>query len=226
MGLFNKIFAKKEQVKTEQSKIWLNKGDRIISLGDDLNFKVIKTLSQKQKDELNTSSIPILITQLFMHYWEKGLACEDPDDQAWRNQALFFWKAEEPFPKKSLPPVFETFDVRYFVFTNYDITIKGGQAMPWFGMPGLGTKYFCEKDDQEISIPELAKMGVIDYVESVELTSNNLGILAEREQYFYLADEKVAQVRGDTFLLHGKSIPIDVAYCIGGLNIVRKVKFE
>lgn len=98
--------------------------------------------------------------------------------------------------------------------------------MPWFGMPGLGVKLFCELDNQQITISELSKMGVIEYVESVELTSDNLEILTDREQYSYLADEKVAQVRDDTFLLHGKSLPIDVAYSIGGLNIVRKVEYE
>lgn len=227
MGIFTKFFAKKEeQEEPKKSQVFLEKGTKIISLGEDLNFKVVKTLSQQQKEELNTSTIPILITQLYMHYWSDGLVCEDPQDQAWKNQAVFFWKAEEPFPKKSLPPDFEEFDVRYFIFVKYDVLIKGGEVVPWFGRPGLGTKYFCELDSQEVSIPELSKLGVIEYVESVELTPDNLGILTDREQYFYLADEKVARVEDNTFLLHGKSIPIDVAYSIGGLNIVRKITYE
>lgn len=230
MGIFKKFFAKMEeqgeQVKPKKSQVFFEKGTKIISLGENLNFKVVKTFSQEQKEELNTSTIPILMTQLYMHYWSEGLVCEDPDDQGWKNQAVFFWNAEEPFPKKSLPPDFETFGVRYFVFVKYDVLIKGGQVMPWFGMPGLGVKLFCELDNQQITISELSKMGMIEYVESVELTSDNLAILTDGEQYFYLADEKVAQVRDDTFLLHGKYLPIDVAYSIGGLNIVRKVEFE
>ena len=230
MEVFKKLFARKEEPdapgKSEELKVQLYKGDKIISLGDDLNFKVVKTLSQQEKDELNTSTIPILITQLYMHYWSDGLVCEDPHDPTWKNQAVFFWKAEEPFPKKSLPPDFEAFRVLYFIFVKYDVLIKGGEVVPWFGMPGRGTKFFCEINGQEISVPELSKMGVIEYVESVELTPDNLGILTDREEYFYLADEKVARVEGHTFFLHGKSIPIDVAYGIGGLNIVRKVTFE
>ena len=177
MGIFDKFFAKKEEPnepgKAEHPKIQLYKGDKIISLGDDLNFKMVKTLSQAQKDQLNASTIPIVITQLYMHYWSDGLVCEDPQDQAWKNQAVFFWKAEEPFPKKSLPPDFEKFGVRYFIFkeNKHEISVKAGQVVPWFGMPGLGTKYFCEMDSQQIPIPELSQLGVIDYVESVQLSS-------------------------------------------------------
>ncbi len=232
MGIFQKLFSKKQEPQesgeSTQPKIGIYQGDTIVSLGDELNFKVVKSLSQDQKDRLNASTIPILLTQLYMHYWSDGLVCDDPQDQAWKNQAVFFWKAEEPFPRKSLPVEFETLGVRYFIFVESkdEIVLKGGQVVPWFGMPGLGTKYYCEMDNQAVPIAELCKLGVMEYIETAELTPDNLDILTDREQYFYLADEKVAQVKENTFYLHGKPIPIDVAYSIGGVNIVRKVAFR
>ncbi|MEI9946519.1 MAG: hypothetical protein WDN26_20140 [Chitinophagaceae bacterium] len=41
-----------------------------------------------------------MTTQLYMHYWSDGLNDDNQNDPAWHNQAIFFWRAEEPFPKK------------------------------------------------------------------------------------------------------------------------------
>ena len=137
---------------------------------------------------------------------------------------MFFWKAEEPFPKKSLPPIFETFQVKNFVFVGdpSNISLQVGEAMPWFGMPGLGEKHVCEINGQKITIPELNKLGLVEYVEPIELTANNLDILTNREQYFFLIDNRITPFHNGNFFLKGKPIPIDVAYSIGGIHIVKK----
>jgi hypothetical protein len=235
MGIFDKLFGKKEskiqpikQDKTETQSVQLEKGEVFISVGDYLGFKVIRQLTDEQREKIDKSTIPLMATQLYMHYWTDNLVCEDPNDQTWQNQVMFFWKAEEPFPKKSLPPIFETFKVKNFVFVGdtSNISLQVGQAMPWFGMPGLGEKHICEINGQKVTIPELNKLGVVEYVEPVELTNTNLEILTNRDQYFFLIDDRITPFRNGNFYLKDKPIPIDIAYSIGGIHIVKNVELE
>ena len=160
-----------------------------------------------------------------MHYWTDNLVCTDRNDPEWQNKVMFFWKAEEPFPKKSLPPEFETFKTRHFLFggDTSNISLQVGQAMPWFGMPGLGEKHVCEIDGQKVTIPELNELGLVEYIEQVELTTDNLDILTNRDNYFFLIDDRITPFQNGNFYLKGKSISIDLAYSIGGIHIVKKV---
>lgn len=235
MGIFDKLFGKKETREAteqrpifEQQKTQLNKGDVVISFGDNLIFKVVRQLTPQQKEKIETSTIPVMVAQLYMHYWTDNLVCEDPNDQTWQNQVVFFWKAEEPFPKKSLPPFFETFKVKKFVFiaNHHNISLGTGQARPWFGMPGLGEKHFCEINNKKITIPELNKMGAVEYIEPVELDASNLDILTNREHYFYIVDERITQFNNNNFYIHDKIVPIEIAYSIGGIHIVKKVELQ
>lgn len=231
MGLFDKFFGEKDtnsHSQEETQTVQLEKGDVFISTGDNLGYKVIKQLSDEQKERIDKSTIQLMATPLYMHYWTDNLVCEDPSDQEWQNKVVFFWKAEEPFPKKSLPPIFETFKIKNFVFVGdtSNISLQVGQAMPWFGMPGLGEKHVCEINGQKITVPELNKLGVVEYVEPVELTMENLDILTNREQYFFLIDNRITPFQGGNFYLKGKPIPIDVAYSIGGIHIVKKTELK
>lgn len=233
MGIFDKLFGKKDsknqsQEATESQPVQLKKGDVFISTGDNLGYKVLRKLTDEQRDRIDKSTILLRANQLYMHYWTDNLVCENPNDQEWQNKVMFFWKTEEPFPKKSLPPIFETFKVKNFVFVgdNSNISLQVGQAMPWFGMPGLGEKHVCEINSQKITIPELYKLGVVEYVEPVELTTDNFDILTNREEYFFLIDARITPFQNGNFYLKGKQIPIDVAYSIGGIHIVKKTKLE
>jgi hypothetical protein len=233
MGLFDKIFGKKEnksaaEPQAETQKVQLQEGDVFVSVGDNLGFKVLRKLTEEQKGKMATATIPVMVAQLYMHYWTDDLVCEDPNDQSWQNQVVFFWKADEPFPKKSLPPIFETFKVKNFVFVDnsLNIALKVGQAMPWFGMPGLGEKHFCELNNQKVTIPELYKLGVVEYIEPVELTNDNVEILTDRENHFFLVDERIAQFKNNNFYLQDKIVPIEIAYSVGGLHIVKKVALQ
>lgn len=159
-----------------------------------------------------------------MHYWSDNLICKDRNAPEWQNKVMFFWKAEEPFPKKSLPPEFENLKKKHFLFQGdlSKISLQTAQAMPWFGMPGLGAKHVCELNNQKITIPELNELGLIEYIEPVELTNDNLDILTKKEEYLFLIDERITPFRNGEFLLNEKPIPIEAAYSIGGIHIVEK----
>lgn len=224
MGIFDKLFGKKENSQPENASTPLNEGDQLVSAGDETAYRITRPLTAEQQASIEASTILLRATQLYMHYWTPNLVCENPDDPEWQNQAVFFWKAEEPFEKKSLPPVFETFQQKHFVFNpgNHDISLSVGQAIPWFGMPGLGDKHSCLLDDQPVTIPELYEIGAVTYIQPVELSADNLGILTDRENHFFLIDERITTFADNQFYLDGKVIPIHVAYSIGGIHIVKK----
>ena len=229
MGLFDKLFGKKETKDAADTQtVQLKKGDTFISTGDNFGYKVIRQLTDEQKERIDKSTIQLMPTQLYMHYWTDNLLCENPNDQEWQNKVMFFWKAEEAFPKKALPQIFETFKVKNFVIVGdtSNISLQVGRAMPWFGMPGLGEKHFCEINDQKTSIPELNKLGIVEYVEPVELTNNNLDILTNRDDYFFLVDDRITPYQNGNFFLKGKPIPIEVAYSVGGIHIVKKTNLD
>ncbi|OUD31747.1 hypothetical protein [Flavobacterium sp. FPG59] len=233
MGFLDKIFGRKQtednsQNLAETKTIQSEKGDAFISTDDDYGFKIIRTLTDQQRESVDKSTILLRASQLYMHYWMDNLICEDPNDQEWQNKVMFFWKAEEPFHKKSLPPIFETFKVKNFLFgvNTSNISLQVGQAMPWFGMPGLGEKHICEMNGQKVTIPELNKLGLVDYVETVELTNDNLSILTDKDNYFFLIDNRITPFQNGNFYLKDKVVPIDVAYSIGGIHIIRKTKLE
>jgi hypothetical protein len=231
MGFFDKLFGKKEEKNTSQAEtqtVHVEKGAVFVSTGDDISYKVSRHLTDEQRQRINDSTISLMATQLYMHYWTDNLISEDQNDQNWLNQAVFFWKAEEPFPKKSLPPEFDTFKTKHFVFvaSKPNITLRVGEVMPWFGMPGYGKKHFCERDGQMITISELNKLGIIEYVELIELSSENLDVLTNRDDYFVLIDNRITPYQNGNFNLNGKPVPMDVAYSIGGIHIVKKANLE
>ncbi|RKS42662.1 uncharacterized protein DUF4237 [Gillisia mitskevichiae] len=223
MGIFDKLFGKKES-KAENESVQLNKGEKFLAVDNESGFRIIRSLTDEQKERIEKSTILLRTNELYMHYWTTNLICEDRNDPAWQNKVMFFWRAEEPFPKKSLPPEFETFEIKYFLFNDdtSKISLQVGQAAPWFGMPGLGEKHFCEMNSQKVTIPELNKLGIVDYIDQIELTNENLNILTNREEYFFLIDERLTPFQNGNFYLKDKIIPISVAYEIGGIHIVKK----
>lgn len=233
MGLFDKLFGKKNenniQSNSEEKKtVVLQKGDTIISTGENVGYKIIRKLTDEQKESIEKSTILLRTGQLYTHYWTENLICTDRNDQEWQNKVMYFWKAEEPFPKKSLPPVFESYKVKYFLFDGdtSKISLKIGQAIPWFGMPGLGEKHVCEVNSENATIPELYKLGIVEYIEQIELTNDNIDILTDRENYFFLIDERITPFNNGNFYLNGQIIPINVAYSVGGIHIIKKIDLE
>ncbi len=233
MGLLDKFFGKKQtgvntQKLTGAETIQSQKGDTFISADADYGFKIIRPVTEDQRERIDKSTILLRTGQLYMHYWTDNLVCTDRNDPEWQNKVMFFWKAEEPFQKKSLPPVFETFKVRHFLFTGNTshISLQVAQALPWFGMPGLGEKHVCEMNGQKVTVPELHNLGLVEYVEPEELTNDNLDILTNREHYMFLIDDRITTFQNGSFYLKGKPITIDVAYSIGGIHVIRKSSLE
>ncbi len=233
MGLFDKLFGKKQSldkslVSAETEIVQLQKGDTFISTDNDSGFKIIRPLTDEQKERIDKSTILLRKGQLYMHYWTDNLVCTDRNNPEWQNKVMFFWKAEESFPKKSLPPEFESFKKKYFLFTGdtSKFSLQVGQATPWFGMPGLGEKHVCEINSQKVTIPELNKLGLTEYVEQIELTNDNLNILTDKEHYFFLIDNRITPFQNGNFYLKGKPVSIDLAFSIGGIHIIKKTILE
>jgi hypothetical protein len=226
MNIFSKLFKKNNNSastpKSENTQ--LNKGDTLIEAGKTNAIKVVRPLTEAQKEAIEKSTLLLRNGQLYMHYWTDGLVCTDRNDPEWQNKVMFFWTAEEPFPKKSLPAHFENFKKKYFLFNNdtSTLTVKVGQAIPWFGMPGLGDKYLCEINGENVTVPELSDSGFVEYIEPVELNKDNLEVLNNRENYFLLIDERITPFQNGSFYLNGQPIPIHVAYSVGGIHIVKK----
>ena len=233
MGFFDKLFGKKKEennseYKNETETVELKEGDKFVSTGDNIGYKISRNLTDQQKERIEKSTILLRTGQLYMHYWTDNLICTDKNDQELQNKVMFFWKAEEPFPKKSLPPIFDTFKVKHFLFEGdtSDISVQVGQAMPWFGMPGLGEKHVCEMNGEKVTIPELNKLGKVNYIEQINLTNDNLEILTDKENYFFLIDERLTPFKNGNFYLNEKPIPISLAYSVGGIHITRKTELE
>ncbi len=231
MGLFEKLFGKKKSTDFSQNLTTndhLEKGETFISNGDNYGFKIVTQLTDEQRQALENSSILLKTGQLYMHYWINNLVCTDPNNPEWQNKVVFFWKADEPFPKKSLPKEFETFENKFFLFKGdtSKVSLYTGQAMPWFGMPGLGEKHYCEINGQKITIPELNALGLVDYFIPVELTNDNLNILTDKENYYLLIDDKITFFQNGSFYLNDSPISIDLAYNVGGIHIIKTTELE
>ncbi len=237
MGFFDKLFeglfGKKpaensSQDANETQTVELKKGDKFISTGANAGYRVIRELTDEQKERIEKSTILLRTGQLYMHYWTDNLICTDRNDQEWQNKVMFFWKAEEPFPKKSLPPDFKTYKEKHFLIQGdiSNVSLQVGQAMPWFGMPGLGEKHVCSISGEKVTIPELYKLGMIEYIEQVELSTNNFDILTDEDNYYFLINERLTPFCNGNFYLDGQPIPINVAYGIGGIHIIKKTELE
>ncbi|MCF6132226.1 hypothetical protein [Flavobacterium wongokense] len=245
MGIFDKLFGKKTENKPQEEKkdlfmealyqeddeatdeVFTVAADKDIVIADTIGYEIVRPLTDAQREAVYNSTIYISNGQLYMHYYTDGLK-EDRDNPEWQNKVLFFWTAEEEFPKKSLPAAFETYKHKHFIFSGdtEGIQLQVGKAIPWFGMPGEGKKHACLIDGKMVSIPELNKMGLVDYIEMVELTDSNLNILTNQEEYYLLVDERITPYEDGNFYLNGRSVPIDVAYSVGGIHIIKMTTLE
>jgi hypothetical protein len=193
MEVFRKIIGKLKSIKqksdiNQNNLSELKKGDKSVSTGNNIGYKIVNDLTDKQKEEIDKSTILLRTGQLFMHYWTDNLICKDRNDQEWQNKVMFFWKANEDFPKKSLPPIFDSYKEKYFLFkgNTSQLSIQAGKAAPWFGMPGLGEKFYCERNDIRQTIPELNRDGFVEYFEKITLPTQEFELLTDKDNYFIL----------------------------------------
>ena len=170
---------------------------------------------------INDSILTFLPRELFMHYWDEN-AVKDNQDPSWQNQGIYFWKENEPFEKKSLPPHFADLNTRLFVFDKVPdyISLASGLAMPWFGMPGGGEKLFFRYEGNPITLEEAERLGVIKYVEIITLNFENLSILNDRDNYYFLVDPNEVKFENKVFYLNEKEISLAELYQKDKLKIV------
>lgn len=193
------------------------KGDSIVLSADGSNgYPVIREISNDEKKEIDNHSLNFIDDQLFMHYWADNIEY-DEEDPVWQNTSLYFWKAEEPFPNKALPAIFEDFEKIFFVI-NKPITIEVSLATPWFDQPGLGEKHVAVTDHKMFPLLNLYRANVINYVEVIEtLCSKSLN----DSKYGFLVDERIVSLENSKLYLDGQDIPYHIAYSIGGIHLVK-----
>jgi hypothetical protein len=170
---------------------------------------------------IEKSTIQIMTHQLFMHHQKNDLI-DNPNDPAWKNQAIYFWKGNEKFERKSLPPEFREYEKHYFIVNGVpkELQLNHGKAMPWFGMEGNGDKYFFSFNGAEVRLKELAVRNIIQYVQTPQLNMENVSILNDRENYFWLMDTEMIGYENNSFQYNGNPISISKAYELGGLRII------
>ncbi|MDD4604629.1 MAG: glycohydrolase toxin TNT-related protein [Bacteroidales bacterium] len=174
------------------------------------------------KSKIESSTLKLMTHDLFMHYWSENLI-ENKSNPEWKNQAIFFFRYKEPFEKQSLPPHFRELQQKTFIVNGLpeSVSVSSGQVMPWFGMPGGGTKYFFQFNDKEIQIKELINKGSLSYVEIVKLSDSNSNILTDRENYFFLMDTSMIQFVKGKFFNNNMEISFSDAVEIGGLEVIK-----
>jgi hypothetical protein len=157
-----------------------------------------------------------------MHYWSDNLK-EDSKNPEWQNQGVFFWKFKENFEAKSLPQNFKTLQKKYFIINGMPENVKfsSGQVMPWFGMPGGGTKYFFQNPDKQIPIINLVKDNVLSYVDVIELSDSNSDILTKTNEYFFLMDKTMISFDKGKFYFKQKELAFADTVEIGGLELIK-----
>lgn len=194
---------------------------------------MFKNLFGKKKDStpgnileeaVNNATLKTLTHPLFMHYYDENLVA-DPANPAWQNQGIFFWSAKESFERKSLPEEFKKLEERHFIVNDVpeEISFLQGTVMPWFGMPGGGTKYYFSESQNEIPIQNLIQSNALTYVELIELTETNTEILNDRSNYYLLLDGDSMRYdpAGDAFYFNNKKTTLGGAYLLGGIRIIK-----
>ena len=171
-----------------------------------------KVVNSKIDWEINESTLTFFKGISFMHYYDEKTQKGD-NTPAKQNLTDFFWTENESFEKKSLPDYFQDFEKRTFIINNLpeEISIAQGKAIPWFGKPGGGDKYFFRFNDDTITISEIQKLNLISYFEYLELNEKNISILKDRNNYIFKLDDSVVY-ENQEFYYDGIKTPLSELY--------------
>jgi len=170
---------------------------------------------------INESILTFNNGDAFMHYYNKN-EVKDSQNPAWQNQEIYFWNSNEIFEKKSLPDEFLNFEKKYFIINEIPeyISVAVGKAMPWFGKPGGGNKYFFRYEGNPISIEEAKKLKIIFYFEYVEITDENISILNNRDNYIFQLDKSV-NYKNQEFYIDNLKTSLSTLYHKGLLKVMK-----
>ncbi|TDX13375.1 hypothetical protein [Flavobacterium sp. S87F.05.LMB.W.Kidney.N] len=214
MNLFKKLFNKEQKVES------IKESEEQIHFTED-QTAVEEPKAEENKFEpnkidwlINDSILTFMPRELYMHYSDAATA-KDLQNPSWQNQGIYFWKENEAFENKSLPEFFENMDQKLFVINEAPdyIDLVSGKAMPWFGMPGGGEKFFFRYDESTpVTLEEVHKLNIIKYVKVVELNYDNLSVLNDRDNYCFLIDPKEVKYEDQLFYLNGEKISLAELY--------------
>ena len=111
------------------------------------NNKENKVNNHKIDWHINESMLTFYNGDEYMHYFSMETK-KNRQDPNWQNQGVYFWRNDEDFEKKSLPDYFLNYEKRTFLLDEIPefINIAGAKAIPWFGKPGGGDKYFFQHE--------------------------------------------------------------------------------
>lgn len=182
-------------------------------------------MSPQLLQQIEQSPLQLMAYRLFMHYFSPE-ATPNPSDQAWKNQGIFFWDVDEPFERKSLPPVFQTYQKLFFYVQAEipNVSVMQMTTIPWFGMPGGGTKYaFTLNEKQEIPLQELSKQGMIQYLQIFPINENTAHLLQKRGEYYFFMDVKKVQYKDRQFYFEGQAVEFSEAVRLGGFRLVKPI---
>ena len=223
--MFKTFFTKKKEIEIVEEIISEDK-TQFVEEVNPIENEPIEEPATKEFDPnkidwlINDSILTFLPRDLYMHYSDSNTK-KDQYDPSWQNQGVFFWMNDEPFERKSLPEFFESFQKKLFIFHEVPdyIELVSVKAMPWFGMPGNGDKYCLRYDENPITLDEALKLNIIKYVEIIELNFENLSILNDRDNYFFLINPEVKYENG-LFYLKGEKMALAELYQKKKLKII------
>jgi hypothetical protein len=181
-----------------------------------------RTFSAELKDKIESSTLQLMTHDLYMHYWSDNTITEATDPE-WKNQAIFFWQYTEPFEKQSLPPNFKEFQKKLFIVNELpeSVSVLAGKVIPWFGMPGGGTKYSFSKNDQPVEIKDLIGDKALSYVEIIQLTDSTSDLLSDTENHYFLINSNIITFENGKCYHRNKVIAFADAVEIGGLELIK-----
>ncbi|MBF4492542.1 hypothetical protein IR010_08300 [Flavobacterium sp. MR2016-29] len=221
MNIFKSFFSKKEEIEI------VNNTENVQFTEETKPIEKIEHEENKFEPNridwlINDSILTFLPRELYMHYWDSNTE-KNLQDPSWQNQGIFFWDYNEPFEKKSLPEFFENFEKKLFVFNKFPeyISLVSAKAIPWFGMPGEGDKLSLRYNDNPITLEEAYKLNIINYVEMITLNYENLSILNDRDNYYFLIDPNEVKFENQLFYLNGEKISLAELYKQKKLSVVK-----
>ncbi|KQX11547.1 glycohydrolase toxin TNT-related protein [Flavobacterium sp. Root420] len=223
--MFKRFFTKKKEVETAEEIASEDKTQFIEEVTPIVN-EPIEERTTKEFDPnkidwlINDSILTFLPRDLYMHYSDSNTK-KDQYGPSWQNQGVFFWMNDEPFERKSLPEFFESYERKLFIFDKFPdyIELVSAKAIPWFGMPGEGDKYCLRYEENPINIEEALKLNIIKYVEIIDLNFENLSVLNDRDNYFFLINPEVKFENG-LFYLNGKKMALAALYQKKKLKVI------
>ncbi|WP_051313060.1 glycohydrolase toxin TNT-related protein [Sporocytophaga myxococcoides] len=185
----------------------------------------LSKFSSELRDKIESSTLQLLTHDLFMHYSSDNLV-ENFSNPEWQNQAIYFWRNDEPFEKKSLPPHFNGLQYKIFIINDLppSVSASGGPAIPWFGMPGGGIKYFFQSNGQQIPLKELVANDNLSYIQLIELTDSTPDIFEDCDNYFFLLNKEIIKFDNGNFIYNEKEIGFSEAAEVGGFRLIKVVR--